>query len=141
MAHNIYVASSWKNVHQPKIVDILRIEGHDVYDFREHGFDWGQIDADWENWTLDQYKAALEHPLAIKGYNRDLQAMMDADTCVMTLPCGNSAHIEAGWFSSWQPPIKQLIIFVSEPTKPDLMYKLAKHIVSSYKEVVDILRK
>lgn len=136
---NIYVASSWKNQYQPDVVKILRTEGHHVYDFREQGFDWKSIDPKWEDWTLDEYKAALEHPLAQAGYQRDLNAMGVADTCVMVLPCGNSAHIEAGWFGSWQPPIKELYIFAPEPTKPDLMYKLATRIVSTYGELVEVL--
>ena len=30
----IYVASSWRNPHQPAIVEELRVAGHEVYDFR-----------------------------------------------------------------------------------------------------------
>lgn len=30
----IYVASSWRNSHQPAVVQALRADGHDVYDFR-----------------------------------------------------------------------------------------------------------
>lgn len=31
----IYVASSWRNTHQPEVVAKLRELGHEVYDFRE----------------------------------------------------------------------------------------------------------
>lgn len=30
----IYVASSWRNQHQPQVVSFLREQGHEVYDFR-----------------------------------------------------------------------------------------------------------
>ena len=30
----IYISSSWKNEHQPKLVEQLRKQGHKVYDFR-----------------------------------------------------------------------------------------------------------
>lgn len=30
----IYVASSWRNAYQPQVVDALRKEGNEVYDFR-----------------------------------------------------------------------------------------------------------
>jgi hypothetical protein len=43
----IYLASSWRNPHQPMLVDLLRKDGHEVYDFRNppnlNGFAWPQI--------------------------------------------------------------------------------------------------
>jgi len=50
---SIYVASSWRNTHQPSVVAALREAGHDVYDFRnprpgDHGFHWSMIDPDWK---------------------------------------------------------------------------------------------
>lgn len=46
----IYVASSWRNQHQPQVVSFLREQGHEVYDFRhpagKTGFQWSQIDED-----------------------------------------------------------------------------------------------
>ena len=32
----IYVASSWRNKYYPEVVERLKKEGHDVYDFRNH---------------------------------------------------------------------------------------------------------
>lgn len=45
----IYVASSWRNVFQQDVVDILRNLGHEVYDFKNPphgngGFQWSDID-------------------------------------------------------------------------------------------------
>ena len=44
---HIYVASSWRNHVQPMIVEALRGDGHEVYDFRNPpdaaGFGWGQL--------------------------------------------------------------------------------------------------
>ena len=56
----IYVASSWRNSIQPKVVKALRAEGHEVYDFRNptvgnKGFAWSAIDKDWMKWTPQQY--------------------------------------------------------------------------------------
>lgn len=31
---SIYVASSWRNPYYPEVVNRLKAEGHDVYDFR-----------------------------------------------------------------------------------------------------------
>ena len=73
----IYVASSWRNQHQPQVVSFLREQGHEVYDFRhpagKTGFQWSQIDEDWENWSIDQYRAALEHPIAQAGFKSDFE--------------------------------------------------------------------
>lgn len=86
----IYVASSWRNQHQPQVVSFLREQGHEVYDFRhpagKTGFQWSQIDEDWRNWSTDQYRAALEHPIAQAGFKSDFDAMQWADVCVLVLP-------------------------------------------------------
>lgn len=103
----IYAATSWRNPHHEKIVDLLR-EEHRVYDFRhpsvdgpigapESGFSWAEIDPNWKNWTREQYREALKHMVSQQGYRSDSQAMIWADACVITLPCGRSAHLEAGW--------------------------------------------
>ena len=44
----IYVASSWRNEHQQKLVDQLTQLGHEVYDFKHphggDGFKWSNMD-------------------------------------------------------------------------------------------------
>ena len=122
---NIYVASSWRNQHQPQVVIFLREQGHEVYDFRhpagKTGFQWSQIDEDWENWSIDQYRAALEHPIAQAGFKSDFDAMQWADVCVLVLPCGRSAHSEAGWMKGAG---KKVIVYQIWEEEPELMYKL-----------------
>lgn len=126
----IYVASSWRNSHQPLIVPTLRAEGFDVYDFRNPGpnntgFHWSEIDPKWEQWDEWSYRAALEHPIAQEGFNSDWCAMNWADTCVLVLPCGRSAHLEAGWFVGSG---RELHILMRGQTEPELMYKMATSI-------------
>ena len=60
----IYVASSWRNEHQPAVVEALRGTGFEVYDFRHprpdnEGFGWSEIDPDWQRWTPETYRDAL----------------------------------------------------------------------------------
>lgn len=104
----IYAATSWRNPHHDRIVALLRAEGHRVYDFRnpsvdgpigapDSGFSWREVDEGWKSWTREKYRAALRHPIAQQGYYSDFQGMSWADACVITLPCGRSAHLEAGW--------------------------------------------
>ena len=97
----IYVASSWKNPYQPQVVKKLREQGHQVFDFRNPpdgrgGFFWKDVDPDWENWTTQDYISHLDNEWARYGFQRDFDAMRQADICVLVLPCGRSAHTEAG---------------------------------------------
>ena len=128
----IYVASSWRNQYQPQVVRFLHEQGHEVYDFRhpvgKTGFQWSQIDEDWENWSIDQYKIALEHPIAQAGFNSDFDAMQWADVCVLVLPCGRSAHSEAGWMKGAG---KKVIVYQIWEEEPELMYKLFDGVCST----------
>ena len=61
----VYVASSWSNEYQPRIVAFLRERGHEVYDFRnperKTDFRWSQISGNWEKMETDEYLDALEN--------------------------------------------------------------------------------
>ena len=97
----IYVASSWRNKYFPEVVAALRVAGHQVYDFRNpphggQGFHWTDVDPAAPEWTFEQYSEGLRHPLAEKQFDADMQALDWADTCVLVLPSGRSAHTEAG---------------------------------------------
>lgn len=122
----IYVASSWRNGVQPAVVDFLRDSGHEVYDFRnprpgERGFAWSDIDPDWEKRSPSRFRAALEHPIARNGFARDMEAMQWADVCVLVLPCGRSAHTEAGWFAGCGKPV---VVYTESACEPELMYRM-----------------
>ena len=100
----IYVASSWRNKYYPEVVKRLRQEGFPVYDFRNPphggtGFHWTDVDKNAPNWTFKEYEKGLSHPLAERQFEADLEALQQADTCVLVLPCGRSAHTEAGWMA------------------------------------------
>ncbi len=133
----IYVASSWRNLHQPQIVTELREAGHLVYDFRNPpgrtGFEWSEIDPEWLAWSLEEYRQALEHPISQAGFASDFNAMKWADTCVLVLPCGRSAHLEAGYFTGAG---KQLLILLPDEQEPELMYLMADHVCLSVPELL-----
>lgn len=120
----IYVASSWRNDFQQGVVEALRKEGHEVYDFKhpkdaEHGFSWSQIDPNWKDWTPAQLKEALKHPIAQAGHKLDDDAIQWSDTGVLVLPSGNSAHLETGIISGSGKPT---CVYVPALREPDLMY-------------------
>jgi hypothetical protein len=136
----IYVASSWRNYVQPWIVSDLRKLGHEVYDFKNPphgrgGFAWSEIDPAWNDWTADQYKKALEHPIARAGFKSDFDAMRWADTCVMVLPCGRSANSEAGWMKGAG---KSVYVLQLEKQEPELMYSLYDGVITSGTELFSI---
>lgn len=137
----IYVASSWRNPHQAAVVESLHKAGHLVYDFKNPrpgntGFSWSEIDPNWINWTADEYVAALDHPIAKAGYASDMNAMKWADTFVLVLPCGRSAHLELGWAAGAG---KQTIVLTCDGQEPELMAKMCDHICTSLQQVMDIL--
>lgn len=140
----IYVASSWRCRHQPGVVELLRAAGHSVYDFQhpdggDHlGFSWSEIDPEWRSWDRPAYLAGIAHPVAQAGFASDFTAMQGADACVLVLPCGRSAHLEAGWFVGAR---RRLVIYLPEddPGGADLMYLMADRIVTTPDELVDAL--
>ena len=124
----IYVASSWRNTIQPGIVSRLRFLGHEVYDFRNPtngntGFSWADIDPYWQSWTPEQFYAALDHKIAKEGFRFDFEAMKWADTFVLIMPCGRSAHLELGWACGAGK--ETAILLTKAQSEPELMYKLA----------------
>ena len=136
----IYVASSWRNEHQQYVVEALRKAGHEVYDFKHPvpgntGFHWGEIDPNWENWTTQQYRDALKHEYARFGFNRDFDAMKAGDACVLVLPCGRSAHLEAGWMKGAG---KKVFAYIPSDCRiePELMYKMLDGIASDIQEIL-----
>lgn len=135
------MASSWSNEYQPRIVAFLRERGHEVYDFRnperKTDFRWSQISGNWEKMETDEYLDALEHPLAEAGFRSDFDAMRQADVCVLVLPCGASAHSEAGWMKGAG---KKVIVYRNRPQRPELMYKLFDGIFPTAADVARFLK-
>lgn len=136
-AMRIYVATSWKNEQQADVVTFLRDRGHQVYDFKNpapdnHGFHWTSVDGDYRAWDARQYLKALKHPSAQLGFDLDMAALRWCDACVLVLPCGRSAHLEAGWAAGAG---KHVVIYLPVFDTPELMYGMAGAIVTSLAEI------
>lgn len=138
----IYLASSWRNQFQPAVCGALRIAGHEVYDFRnphpgDKGFGWSGIDPLWREWTPATFRAALDHDIAQAGFKNDFDAMTWADEFCLLLPCGKSAHLEAGWAIGQG---KRTSIFMPRQDEPELMYLTGgerTRVCVSFDEVLD----
>jgi hypothetical protein len=137
----IYVASSWRNEYYHGVVDSLRKAGYYVYDFRnppsgDPGFKWGNVDPNYMDWRPEEYRDNLSHPMAERQFNNDIEAMEDCDTCVLVLPCGRSAHTEAGWFAGKG---KKVIAYIPQKEEPELMYKLFSGVATSLDELLAMI--
>lgn len=140
----VYVASSWRNVHQPAIVDQLRADGHEVYDFKNPpsraGFGWRQLAfGDPKDWSTAVWRAALEHLVAAAGFASDMNALRACDVCVLVLPCGRSAHLELGWATG----SGKRTVVLAAPTldEPELMVKMCDAIALDVPELRGVLRR
>ena len=131
MKRKIYLASSWKNQYFDKVFISLRNEGYEIYNFRNpspnnYGFSWSKIDQEWKRWNIIDYLRILDNPLCNDAFKLDFEAMNWADTCILLLPSGRSAHLEAGYMKGQG---KQTYVYIPEYDTPDLMYKLCDNVL------------
>lgn len=143
----VYVASSWRNrTLQQKVVAALREAGHEVYDFTDPAndkgaFSWNDLgEGDGirpEDWPAERCIEFLRHPRAEEGFRQDFDAMQRSAACVLVLPAGRSANLEAGWFVGKGRPL----VVLKDAGTPDLMYKMASAVVARVEEIAPALRK
>lgn len=142
----VYVASSWRNPVQPDVVALLRARGHEVYDFREprpgeHGFSWHDLDPTLPRGPADLRLAPrrivemLADPVADAGFASDMDALRWCDACVLLLPCGRSAHLEAGWAAG----AGKFTVGLMAAGEPDLMWKMLDRLCASPAEMLSAL--
>lgn len=135
---NIYVASSWRNDHQPDVVRRLRADDHQVYDFKDsEGFHWSEVDPAWKEWNPQEYLRGLLHSCAERGFKRDMDALRGCDVCVYVMPCGPSASMEMGWAKGAG---KKVIVYVPSLREPDLMVKMADLLTVDIEQVCAYLK-
>lgn len=103
----IYVASSWRNMYYVGVVAALKAANLDFYDFRNPpsgtGFAWREVgmpsyDAGTNGPVpIEEYVEGIAHPTAKAGFASDMEALTSADTVILVLDCGKSAHLELGF--------------------------------------------
>lgn len=141
----LYVASSWSNPKQPWLVEKLREKGFDVYDFRHPS---GRADKNiWDVLEVNKEKVftsvmveLMDMKEAEERFKEHLEAMQQADACVLYLPCGNSAHIEAGYMKGLG---KKVYVFgeFEVQIKPELMYYTFDGFYNFYENLFAELKK
>ena len=133
----VYPASSWRNILQPHVVEVLRTDGHETYDFRhpepgDNGFHWSAIDERWKQWTPEAFSEGLDHPEAERGFELDMRALEWCDACVLILPCGKSAHLELGYAAGAG---KLTVVYMPAADEPELMYRMCDYIATDITQV------
>ena len=98
---------------------------------------WKNVDPDFDKWTVEDYKKGLEHPSSQRQFQSDIEALEWADTCVIVLPCGRSAHTEAGWMKGSG---KKVIVYIPEMQEAELMYKLFDLVSGDMDEIIEYLK-
>ena len=118
----IYLASSWRNTSQPEVLRALRDAGHEVYDFRNPpGGEWDSRGPWWTKAPSSDLKEAER--LKAMAFAIDYEYMEWAEVFVLLLPCGKSAHLEAGWATGRGKRV--LILNPNLNHENELMYRLA----------------
>ncbi len=96
---NIYIASSWKNADRVMILArLLKRMGHEVDAFCEprEGRTIFNFD-DVPNADIHDGITMLDEEIVQKAFMEDKKWIDWSDAVVMLLPCGKSAHLEAGY--------------------------------------------
>jgi nucleoside 2-deoxyribosyltransferase len=138
----IYIASSWKlSSFLFELADNLRSAGHEVDLFCESSgdryvyvFDYREI----ENYQNMNGIAFMKQPRTIRAFQEDKKWIDWADAVVMMLPCGRSAHLEAGYAVGKGKKLYILGLFPKGDF--DVMYGFADGLFRSCDDLLEALR-
>lgn len=126
----IYVAGSFKNRERIRIIgEALRCCGYHVYVFCDEHEPTYRLSQE----LRENYDMATLTPQAIET-NKTLltigtlnfMQLIQCDVLVLVLPCGRSAHLEAGWMCGQQRPV--YVIGPMVPGEFDAMYVMTNGI-------------
>jgi hypothetical protein len=139
--HNIYLSTSWNNPKHNEILNLLRAEGHIVYDFKNPNgmrslFSWKDLNINVEQCTPYDLVSSLHRPQASHQYIPDILNLKKSDIYLLLLPAGNSSHIEMGYAYGLG---KSIVIFSGIYLKPELFYSMADFITGDLSNLLDYL--
>jgi len=75
----------------------------------------------------------LAHPRAQRGFERDMDHLIRASAVILLLPCGKSAHLEAGWAAGHGKPVA---LYIKEDLQPELMYGMFDLVTTDISELM-----
>jgi len=140
--HRIYLASSGRNPKHEEALSLLRSAGCDVYDWKHPkpglaGFSLSEVDPNWESWTPEEFLKSWSHFALQRQFDCGKEALRACEACVLLLPCGASAYLEAGYCIGRGKPV--LIVLSEHNFRPELMYRLASYVVADLKDMTRAL--
>lgn len=142
----VYLASSWKNAELVRdIAALLESYGFEVDAFCKatddrFSFHWSEFVDDEKE--LLQYDATsfLSDPKVQRAFKEDKKWLDWSNAAIMVKPCGNSAHLEAGYAKGQG---KILIIYAPygfPKGEFDVMYGFADLITDKLEEIVNFFK-
>lgn len=133
----IYLIGSLRNPEVPLIANLIREEGHEVFD------DWysagPEADDKWRDYERGRghsYRDALRGYAARHVFEFDKTHLLRADVVVLALPAGKSGHLELGWAIGKGKPG---YILLDSPDRWDVMYQFATGVFPDVQELIDFL--
>jgi nucleoside 2-deoxyribosyltransferase len=136
MTKKIYIASAWKmQAEAINLAQELRTYGFEVFcfcetDAKHYSFDFRTVDNPDQKDAFD----LLDDPRSRKAFVADIAGLDWADTVILLVPSGRSAHLEAGYAKGKG---KRLYIYGGFPKGEwDVMYHLADGIYEGLEAMV-----
>lgn len=136
---SIYLVGSLRNPEVPLLAQALRAEGHDVFD------DWysagPEADERWQEYELTRgrsYVEALAGAHARNVFEFDKRHIEQADTVILVMPAGKSAHLELGWAAGQGKTT--YVLLDGEPERFDIMYRFVDGVFYDTAELIEALR-
>ena len=138
----IYVASSWSNIYFDNFIKELKENCKEnckddyIYNFKDCNFHWYNIDNNYEKWIFDEfYRIGLFNKQAVDIFNHHLSFLNKCDLCILLLPSGLSAHMEAAYTKGKDIPVVVYLPEEEKVIKPELMYRFF-NLITSNKQVL-----
>ena len=102
------------------LITAIRQKGKTCYDFSAKPADPKNAEAPFEDQmlALESHTDFLNDPVHRHHYETDLAGLRNAETIVLLLPAGTSAHIESGIAFG----MGKKLIRIGEPEKPETLY-------------------
>ncbi|MES2215787.1 MAG: hypothetical protein V4481_00640 [Patescibacteria group bacterium] len=120
MTNYIVIGKFRNKENTQKLVNAIRAKGKTCYDFAAKPADPENphISAEEQMKNLESHPDFLHDPVHRDHFVRDLEGLQGAETVVLLLPAGTSAHIESGIAFG----MGKKLILIGTPEKPETLY-------------------
>lgn len=119
-----------------RLIAAIRQSGKTCYDFTAKPADPKNPEASFEDQmaVLESHPDFLNDPVHGDHFKRDLAGLKNAETVILLLPAGASAHMEAGIAHG----LGKRLVLIGAPEKPETLYYIFDEY---YRKTADFLEK